>query len=103
MALKNSIHEITKTNPNRWFLVYDGDSGELGFVVFGYVGLINEFELVTGQPNILSFLTEDDLELYLDGIAGEGYYKESVETESDKFQGPSGKYEPVIEVIEEID
>lgn len=101
MALKNSIHEITKTNPNRWFLVYDGDLGELGFVVFGYVGLINEFELVTGQPNILSFLTEDELELYLDGIAGEDYYKGAVETESDKFQGPSGKYEPLL--IEETD
>ena len=92
MALENSIHEITKTNPTRWFLVYDGDSGELGFVVFGYVGVINEFELVTGQPNILAFLTEDELEDYLDDIAGEGYYKDSVETESDKFQGPSEKY-----------
>ena len=101
MTLKNSIHEITKTNPNRWFLVYDNDSGELGFVVFGYVGVINEFELVTGQPNILAFLTEDELEDYLDDIAGEGYYKEAVETESDKFQGPSGKYEPLV--IEEID
>ena len=46
MTLKNSIHEITKTDPNRWFLVYDNDSGELGFVVFGYVGVINEFEYI---------------------------------------------------------
>lgn len=93
MDLKNSIHEITKTEPKRWFLVYDGDSGELGLVVFGYVGAINEFELVTGQPNILVFMTEDELEVYLDKIAGDGYYKESVETESNKFQGPSFKYQ----------
>ena len=97
MVLKNSINEISKTDPKRWFLVYDNDSGELGFVVFGYVGIINEFELVTGQPNILAFLTEDELEDYLDNIAGKGYYKEAVETESDKFQGPSGKYEPLLE------
>lgn len=102
MALENSIHEITKTNPNRWFLVYDNDPGELGFVVFGYVGVINKFELVSGQPNILAFLTEDELEDYLDDIAGEDYYKESVENESDKFQGPSAKYEPLV-IIEEID
>jgi len=92
MILKNSINEISKTDPKRWFLVYDNDAGELGFVVFGYVGAINEFELSTGQPNILAFLTEDELEDYLDDIAGEGYYKDSVETESDKFQGPSEKY-----------
>jgi hypothetical protein len=94
MALKNSINEITKTNPNRWFLVYDNDAGEAGFIVFGYVGAINEFELSTGQPNILAFITEDELEIYLDNIAGEGYYKEAVETESEKFQGPSNNYQP---------
>ena len=99
--LKNSINEITKDNPNRWFLVYDNDPGEESFILFGYVGLINVNQLMSGQPNILSFLTEDELELYLDSIAGEGYYKESVETESDKFQGPSGKYEPLL--IEETD
>ena len=92
MILKNSINEISKIDPKRWFLVYNNDSGKLGFVVFGYVGIINEFELITGQPNILAFLTEDGLEDYLDDIAGEGYYKESVETESGKFQGPSEKY-----------
>ena len=92
MALKNIIHEITKTYPKRWFVIYDNNSGELGFILFGYVGAINEFELATGQPNILSFLTENEIEDYLDDIAGEGYYKDSVETESDKFQGPSEKY-----------
>ena len=92
MILKNSINEISKIDPKRWFLVYDNDSGELGFVVFGYVGPINVNQLMSVQPNILSFLTEDELEDYLDDIAGEGYYKDSVETESDKFQGPSEKY-----------
>ena len=93
-------HAIHKDDINRWFLVYDNDPAEEGFVLFGYVGSIDINELSTGQPNILSFLTEDELEIYLDNIAGENYYKDAVETESPKFQGPSGKYEPVV--IEEI-
>ena len=90
--LENSINEITKDNPKRWFLVYDYDSGAEGFILFGWVGPINVNQLMTGQPNILAFLTEDELEIYLDEIAGENYYKNAVETQSDKFQGPSQKY-----------
>jgi len=92
MVLKNSIKEITKDNPSRWFLIYDNDESKEGFVLFGYVGAINVNELSTGQPNILAFLTEDELEDYIDNIAGENYYKDAVETESPKFQPPSGKY-----------
>jgi len=90
--LENTINQITKDNPKRWFLVYDNDEGELGFVLFGYVGDINVNELSTGQPNILAFLTEDELETYLDNIAGVDYYKNAVENYSDKFQAPSKKY-----------
>ena len=85
-------HGIHKDDINRWFLVYDNDPGELGFVLFGYVGPIDVNELVTGQPNILAFLTEDELEIYLDNIAGANYYKNAVESDSEKFQGPSQKY-----------
>ena len=101
MILKNSINEITKDNPNRWFLVYDNDPGEESFILFGYVGLINVNQLMSGQPNILAFLTENELEVYLNNIAGENYYKSAVESESNKFQGPSGKYESLI-VTKEI-
>ena len=90
-------HGIHKDDINRWFLVYDNDLGEESFILFGYVGPINVNELSTGQPNILSFLTEDELEIYLDNIAGDNYYKDAVETISDKFQGPSVKYEPIDE------
>ena len=85
-------HGIHKDDVNRWFLVYDNDPGELGFVLFGYVGPIDVNELVTGQPNILAFLTEDELEIYLDNIAGANYYKDAVESNSEKFQPPSQKY-----------
>ena len=33
VMLKNTIKEILKDNPKRWFLVYDDESGELSFVV----------------------------------------------------------------------
>ena len=85
-------HAIHKDDVNRWFLVYDNDEGELGFVIFGYVGAIDINQLETGQPNILSYLTEDELETYLDSVAGENYYKDAVESQSEKFQPPSQKY-----------
>ena len=85
-------HAIHKDDVNRWFLVYDNDPGELGFVLFGYVGEIDINQLETGQPNILSYLTEDELETYLDNIAGADYYKDAVESNSEKFQPPSQKY-----------
>jgi hypothetical protein len=66
-------HGIHKNDVNRWFLVYDNDEGEEGFVLFGFVGPIEVNQLMTGQPNVLPFLTEDELEIYLDDIAGENY------------------------------
>ena len=89
-----SLNEITKSNPNRWFFV--SDVAEM-FNVFGYAGDVDVSEVVTGQPNIGAFLTEDELEVYVDtetGIAN--YYKDAVENSSEKFQGPSGKYNPII-------
>jgi hypothetical protein len=100
MLRKNTINQITKDNPNRWFLVYDNDEGKEGFVVFGWVGPVDVNELSTGQPNILVFVDENELEDYLDKIAGENYYKDAVETESPKFQGPSGKYKSVTIEVE---
>ena len=89
-------HTINKDNPKRWFLVYKSFvSGADSFVLFGYVGPINVNQMASGQPHVSSFLTEDELEIYLDNIAGPDYYKDAVETESDKFQGPSGKYDPI--------
>ena len=85
-------HGIHKDDVNRWFLVYDNDPGELGFVLFGYVGAIDINQLETGQSNILSYLTEDELEIYLDSVAGADYYKNAVESNSEKFQPPSQKY-----------
>tara|TARA_R100000664_G_C2738809_1_gene127675 strand:+ start:306 stop:590 length:285 start_codon:yes stop_codon:yes gene_type:complete len=88
-----SNHIIERDNPNRWFMVQNGGTGEESLILFGNVGTFGETELETGEQYTLSsFLTEDELESEVDSIAGsEDYYKESVET-GNKFQYPSEKY-----------
>ena len=89
-----SINEITKENPNRWFFVMNGE-GESGLVVFGYAGDLGINRVITGQPTINAFLTEDNLEIFINEDVGiDDYYKNSIENNSEKFQGPSGKYIP---------
>ena len=69
----------------------------LVLLYLGYAGDQGVTEVVTGQPTINAFLTEDELESFVNedvGIAD--YYKDAVESENSKFQGPSGKYEPII-------
>ena len=89
-----SNHIIEKDNPKRWFNVQKSGTGADSLMVFGYVGSQGETQLETGESNTLSaYLTEDELEIEVDGIGGADYYKDAVEGGSDKFQMPSGKYE----------
>ena len=82
---------ISKTQENRWFIIQDNESGEPPIILFGHIPL--ELELDTGQPNLTLFLTEDELEIEVNNIAGiVDYYKDTVESGSSKFQGESGKY-----------
>ena len=88
-------HSISKNDPNRWFLVQSIVSGESGIMVFGNVGEQGVNQLVTGQPNLANYLTEDELETEVNNVAGiPNYYKDAVESGSSKFQLPSGKYSP---------
>ena len=48
--------------------------------------------LESGQPILLTYLTEDELETYVDGILGSNYYLIAVTTNSDMFMGASQKY-----------
>ena len=89
-----SNHIIEKDNPKRWFNVQNSGTGVDSLVVFGNVGPLGETQLETGeQHSLASYLTEDELEIAIDGIAGADYYKDAVEGGSDKFQMPSEKYE----------
>ena len=88
-----SNHIIEKDNPKRWFLSQHG-TGTDSLMVFGNAGPQGETQVETGESNTLSaYLTEDELEIAVDGIAGVNYYKDAVEEGSDKFQKPSEKYE----------
>lgn len=85
------MEQITKTQDERWFVIQDTNSGEPGLVIFGNCPL--GLELTTGQPNLATFLTEDELEIAVDNIAEiTDYYKDAVESDSPKFQQPSEKY-----------
>ena len=86
-------HHIEKDNPNRWFLIQNSGTSEPSIILFGSAGDQWVNEQVTGQPNLLDYLTEGELETEVNTVAGiPDYYKDSVETESRKFQGPSGIY-----------
>ena len=86
-------HHIEKDNPNRWFLIQNSGTSEPSIVLFGSAGDQGVNVLVTGQPNLLDYLTETELETEVNAVAGiPDYYKDAVKSESDKFQGPSGIY-----------
>ena len=81
-------HHIDKTQDKRWFCAEDAsDAHVFGIAILGSV-------LDTGQSNLEIYLTEDELEIYVDSELGTGAYKEAVETGSGRFMGISGKYSP---------
>ena len=87
------INILSKNNPNRWFLIKSSNTGEESIKLFGNGGEQNVNKVETGQPVLLDYLTETELETKVNDISGiADYYKDSVETESGKFQGPSSKY-----------
>ena len=88
-----SNHIISLDDPKRWFIIQNSGTGEESLILFGNVGALGEAELETGeQYSLSSFLTEDELEIEVDTIAGsDDYYKDAVES-GNKFQYPSGKY-----------
>jgi hypothetical protein len=77
---------ISKTQEKRWFCAETaGNAHVFGIAILGSV-------LDSGQPELEVFLTEDELEIYVDSELGAGAYKEAVEIGSDKFMGTSQKY-----------
>jgi len=80
-------HHISKTDSKRWFCV---ETSVNIIKVFGHANLGSVLD--TGQPNLQTFLTEDELELYVNSILGPDYYKDAVESGNDIFMGESGKY-----------
>lgn len=80
-------HHIDKTDTDRWFCI---ENSENVINVFGQVDLGNVMD--TGQPNMQTFLTEDELEDYVDSMLGPNYYLIAVTTQNEMFMGGSQKY-----------
>jgi hypothetical protein len=88
---------IDKDNPNRWFYVQNNGTGKDSLIMFGNLGEVNLGELISGQPIVVSYFTEQELETQVNIIANDNeYYKLSVELEGKKFLMPSGLYSPII-------
>ena len=87
-------HHIDKTQDKRWFCAEDAsDAHVFGVAILGSV-------LDTGQSELEVFLTEDELEIYVDAELGAGAYKKAVENQFqdnviDNYIGESGKYIPI--------
>ena len=78
---------ISKTKEKRWFCI---KTEENIIHVFGQVDLGNVLD--TGEPILLVYLTEDELENYVDSVLGTNYYVIAVTTQNEIFMGTSGKY-----------
>jgi len=78
---------ISKTDEKRWFCI---KTSEDIIQVFGQVDLGNVLE--SGQPILLTYLTEDELEIYVNSELGANYYKDAVESNNKIFMGESEKY-----------
>ena len=79
-------HHIDKTQDKRWFCAeYASDAHVFGNTILGSI-------LDTGQSALKIYLTEDELEDYVDSVLGINYYVIAVTAGSDKFMGESGKY-----------
>ncbi len=81
---------ISKTDEKRWFCV---ETIADVIHVFGQVDLGNVLD--TGEPTLLTYLTEDELEIYVDNKLGPDAYKDAVENGGELFMGKSEKYSPI--------
>ena len=94
---------INKNDPKRWYYIQDNGSGENSLISFGNLGDIGNSELRSGQPILVNYLTEQELETAVNDIAGDTeYYKNAVETESNKFMMPSNIYEYGVQLVDEM-
>ena len=88
-------HHIDKTDTDRWFCI---ETEQNIIQVFGQVNLGNRLD--TGEFTLITYLTEDELEIYVNNELGANYYKDAVESSSEMFMGQSEKYSPTPPPIE---
>tara|TARA_R100001126_G_scaffold90270_1_gene59408 strand:- start:258 stop:548 length:291 start_codon:yes stop_codon:yes gene_type:complete len=82
--------KLDKDNPNRWVLITNENEGADSLFSFGNGGEQGVTIVETGQPNLVSFFTEEELEEAVNTIALDpAYYKNAVEAEDGRFLPPS--------------
>jgi len=85
--------QIEKNDPKRWFIVKKVENTSDSIKGFGNSPMGDL--LSTGQPELLQYLTEEELEIEVNKIAGqEEYYKlvATAELDSEKYIGISKIY-----------
>ena len=86
--------KLDKDNPNRWVLITNENEGADSLFSFGNGGGQGITIVETGQPNLVSFFTETELEEAVNAIALDStYYQNAVETEDGRFLPPSELHE----------
>lgn len=87
-------NKIDKNDPRRWVLITNNDEGQDSIVCFGNIGELGVSGIETGQPNLVGFDTEPELEKAVNEIADDSsYYMDLVELGSSKFLFPSSIYQ----------
>ena len=93
--------EILKDDAERWFIARQTTIGALFGITpnisrvkcFGNVP--DESRLSTGQPVLEKFMTEEELQIRINQMAGDpNYYKNAVTTGNPIYNGVSGIYGP---------
>ncbi len=94
--------QINKDDPKRWFIVKKVGNTENDLILFGNAA--DGTVLSTGQPELLQYLTEEELQIKVNEIAGENNYYEQAAMapwENSKFNGVSVIYGEHIPPIPE--
>ena len=96
------VHSISKEN-DTWIFTYDKPSflqriftNSRNYEIL--FGKLNSGISISTKTNFtdLEFISEDELEAYVDNFVTSGYYKEQAETQGVKYIGESEKYLVII-------
>ena len=83
--------KLDKDNPNRWVLITNENEGADSLFSFGNGGEQGVTIVETGQPNLVSFFTEEELEEAVNTIALDPAYYKNAMCPSSRFPRCTGR------------